>query len=116
MAVLADALLNDQEREVLERFVAAVRDEYGEDLEAIWLYGSRVRSVWTHAESDIDVMVVTRREHGDVTLYRMVHEVLDALGNPWVLMDPRERTPAWIEDRRAIESFFLRDVDRDKIV
>jgi hypothetical protein len=23
---------------------------------------------------------------------------------------------AWVEDRRAIESFFLRDVDRDKIV
>jgi predicted nucleotidyltransferase len=28
---------------MLERFVAAVVDEYGDDLDGVWLYGSRAR-------------------------------------------------------------------------
>jgi predicted nucleotidyltransferase len=43
MPALADAALDDQEREVLDRFVAALREEYGRDLDAVWLYGSRAR-------------------------------------------------------------------------
>jgi hypothetical protein len=46
------------------------------------------------------------------TLWR----VLSEMGNPRVFVDPRQRSRAWVEDRRAIDSFFLRDVDRDKIV
>jgi hypothetical protein len=42
--------------------------------------------------------------------------VLDALGNPFVLVDARQRSRAWVGDRRAIESFFMRKIDRDKIV
>jgi len=45
-----------------------------------------------------------------------MYRVLGQLGNPWVLLEPRQRSRAWVEDRRAIESFFLREVDRDKIV
>jgi predicted nucleotidyltransferase len=116
MAVLADAALTEQERQVLEHYVAAVQAEYGDDLDAIWLYGSRARGERLNDESDIDLLVVARKEHGDLALYRLVHETLDALGNPWVLLEPRERTREWIDGRRAIESFFLRDVDRDKIV
>jgi hypothetical protein len=33
-----------------------------------------------------------------------------------VIVDPRQRSAAWVEDRRAIDSFFLRELDRDKIV
>lgn len=42
--------------------------------------------------------------------------MLEALGNPRIYVDARQRSRAWVEDRRAIESFFLRDVDREKIV
>jgi hypothetical protein len=31
-------------------------------------------------------------------------------------VDPRQRSRAWVNDRRTIDSFFMRDVDRDKIV
>jgi predicted nucleotidyltransferase len=116
MPALADALLSDTERAVVARFVEALRAEYGADLEAVWLYGSRARGERTHDESDIDIMVVTREKRSDEPLIRLLWRVLDEFGNPWVLVDPRQRSRAWIEDRRAIDSFFLRELDRDKIV
>jgi predicted nucleotidyltransferase len=116
MAVLSDAALDERERELLDRFVAALEQEYGDDLEAVWLYGSRARGERPHDESDIDVLVVTRSERDDEPLIRTLWEVLSAMGNPWILVDPRQRSRAWVEGRRAIDSFFLRDVDREKIV
>lgn len=116
MAVLADAALDDRERELLDRFVAALRREYGDALDAVWLYGSRARGERPHEESDIDVLVLTREERSDKPLIPVLWRVLDDLGNPRVIVDPRQRSWAWVEDRRAIDSFFLREVDRDKIV
>src|SRR4051794_18928669 len=116
MPVLADAALDERERELLGRFVAAVEQAYGDDMDAVWLYGSRARGRRPHDESDIDVLVVTRSDRDDRTLFAILWRVLDELGNPRVLLDPRQRSRAWVEDRRAIDSFFLRDVDRDKIV
>jgi predicted nucleotidyltransferase len=43
MAVLADAALDESEREVLDRLVRELVDEYGDDLDGVWLYGSRAR-------------------------------------------------------------------------
>src|SRR5690242_18016638 len=116
MPALADAALNQEERAVLERFVAAIAEEYGDELESVWLYGSRARGERTHDESDLDLLVITHEPRDDDALYGVVHRVLNELGNPWVLLDARQRPRAWIEDRRAIRSFFLQDVDRDKIV
>jgi len=116
MGALADAELDERERELLDRFVAALARTYGDDLDAVWLYGSRARGERPHDESDIDVLVVTRGDRDDEPLIRTPWDVLSAMGNPWILVDPRQRSRAWVEDRRAIDSFFLRDVDRDKIV
>ena len=116
MLALADAALDEQERELLDRFVAALREEYGRDLDAVWLYGSRARGERAHVESDIDVLVITGSGRDDERLIPILWRVLDELGNPQVLVDPRQRSRAWVEDRRAIDSFFLRDLDRDKVV
>jgi predicted nucleotidyltransferase len=116
MPALADAALDERERELLDRFVAALQQEYGDDLDAIWLYGSRARGERSHDESDIDVLVVTRDERSDEALIPTLWRVLEQLGNPRVIVDPRQRSAAWVEDRRAIDSFFLRELDRDKVV
>jgi predicted nucleotidyltransferase len=116
MGVIADAALDEPERELLDRFVAALAKQYGDDLDAVWLYGSRARGERPHDESDIDVLVVTRSERDDKPLIPILWRVLDELGNPMILVDPRQRSRSWVADRRAIDSFFLRDVDRDKIV
>jgi predicted nucleotidyltransferase len=116
MPALADVALDEQERELLDRFVAALRVEYGGDLDAVWLYGSRARGEPSHDESDIDVLVITAGERDDERLIPILWRVLDELGNPRVLVDPRQHSRTWVEGRRAIDSFFMRDVDRDKVV
>jgi hypothetical protein len=60
--------------------------------------------------------VITGSGRDDERLIPILWRVLDELGNPRVLVDPRQRSWAWVEDRRAIDSFFLRDIDRDKVV
>lgn len=75
MASLADASLTAEERRVVERLVELLREEFGPDLHAVWLYGSRAR------------------------------------GEPPYVFDPE-----WVTARRAIDSFFMREVDRDKVV
>jgi predicted nucleotidyltransferase len=116
MPALAEAALDDRERQLLDRLVVELARVYGDELDGVWLYGSRARGERTHDESDIDLLVVTRTERDDEALIPAVWRVLDELGNPPIIVDPRQRSRAWVEDRRAIDSFFLRDVDRDKIV
>src|SRR5919202_1462970 len=116
MPALADAALDERERALLDRLVAALQEEYGEDLDAVWLYGSRARGERPHDESDIDVLVITRNARSDEPLIPVLWRVLADVGNPHIFVDPRQRSRAWVDDRRAIDSFFLRDVDREKIV
>ena len=48
MAVLGDAALDERERELVDRFVSALEWQYGNDLDAVWLYGlARAASVRT---------------------------------------------------------------------
>lgn len=116
MPTLAEAALDERERAVLAALVRELVEEYGDDLDAVWLYGSRARGERTHDESDVDVLVITRSERDDKPLFLALWRALDELGNPFVLVEPRQHSRAWVEDRRAIRSFFLQDVDRDKIV
>jgi predicted nucleotidyltransferase len=94
MAALADAALDEREREVLDRLVRALVDEYGDDLDGIWLYGSGARGERRHDESDVDVLVVTRSDRDDRALIPLLWRVLDELGDPRVFVDPRQRSRA----------------------
>lgn len=116
MPALADAALDARERALLDRLVVVLRDEYRDDLHGVWLYGSRARGERTHDESDIDVLVITKDERSDKDLIPLTWRVLDQLGFRGVPVDVRQRSLIWIEDRRRIDAFFLRDLDRDKIV
>lgn len=118
MATLAEASLSELDTRVLERFVPALREQLGEALDSVWLYGSRARGDNPHEESDVDLLVLVRGSADDLST--QINELkwkvaLDADGVP-----PRYsvyvRDRAWLEDRRRIRSFFMQEVDRDKIV
>lgn len=79
---------------------------------------SRARGERPHDESDVDVLIIADDERAERLLFPVNFAALAAEpeGLSPVFVDVRVRTPAWLAGRRAIESFFTQEVDRDKIV
>jgi predicted nucleotidyltransferase len=114
---LAAAQLSENERRTIERFASRLRDELGDDLHALWLYGSRARRE-AHANSDVDLLVIA---DGGRDRYRWIVGDLSeaaalAAGESPFSFSVHTHDPQWLRDRRKIDSFFIQEVDRDKIV
>ncbi len=117
MSSLAEARLEPSDRELLDRWVELLQAELGPDLHEVWLYGSRARGEDTGPESDIDLLVVTS---GGARHRRRVIDLLhEAAGEdgaaPWAF-SPIVYDPELLASRRSIDSFFIREVDRDRVV
>jgi predicted nucleotidyltransferase len=122
--VLAETALSDTERRVVERLVDSLQDELEDDLRAIWLYGSRARGDAVSGEtdpdlrSDVDLMVIAdggRARYEDKVQSLTYAAAVDAGESPvWYSVFVSD--PEWLQSRRAIESFFIQNVDRDKLV
>jgi predicted nucleotidyltransferase len=115
---LAAASLSNVERRMVRRVLALLRTELGGDLHAVWLYGSRARGQAPHPESDIDMMAIA---DGGSARYGMkaielVNQAADEQGQSPAWYSLQLHDPAWVRSRREIRSFFIREVDRDKIV
>jgi predicted nucleotidyltransferase len=120
MLPLADASLGADERALLEDFVENLEGRLGSGLHGVWLFGSRARGERISWESDVDVLVLV--EDASWAGKTVVHDVLGEvarerglLGVTWTF-SIHINTPAWLEQRRAVGSFFIAEVDRDKIV
>ena len=117
-ATLSEASLTAAERRALERWVERLREALGDELDSVWLYGSRARGEPPHEESDVDLLVLVRdpkriRHHELVGLMWDAQQEAGALGTYFsIKVYDRE----WLEGRREIRSFFIQEVDRDKIV
>jgi predicted nucleotidyltransferase len=116
---LAEATLSAEERALLEGFVEEVRLRLGDELHAVWLFGSRARGEEPSQESDVDVLVLVEDASWDgrMLVRGMLDDVarelgLDALAWSFSI---HVHTPQWLDQRREIRSFFLAEVDRDKI-
>ncbi|MBW8060795.1 MAG: nucleotidyltransferase domain-containing protein [Solirubrobacterales bacterium] len=115
---LAVASLSDVERRTVERLLTLLRDELGDDLHAVWLYGSRARGEAPHPESDIDLLVIadggwSRYEEKAIDL---VFKAAAAEGDSPAWYSVFVHDLDWLRGRREIESFFIQEVDHDKIV
>lgn len=121
---LACAMLTPKERRVVTSLVQRLREEMRADLRAIWLYGSRARGDAVIDEddvdrhSDIDLLVIA--DGGDKRygwpVIRLVNEIADAEGVSPVWYSVTIRDLDWLRGRREIRSFFVQEVDRDKLV
>lgn len=111
------AQLTDTERRVIERFVSRLNNVLGGDLRGLWLYGSRARGT-AHPESDVDLLVIAdggRHRYGRIA-GDLSEEAAIAEGESPFNYSVHVHDPEWLRGRRAIESFFIQEVDRDKIV
>jgi len=115
---MADASLSEVERRVLDRLVGLLRAEFGDGLRAVWLYGSRARGEPPHPESDVDLVVVAEGEPDDASrrIRDLVYAAAEAEGASPAWYSARLYTPERLAQRREIGSFFIQEVDRDKIV
>lgn len=114
---LKAAQLTESERRVVERFVSRMDNELGDDLRGLWLYGSRARGA-AHPESDVDLLVIAeggRDRYGRIA-GDLSEEVAIAEGESPFNFSVHVHDPEWLQERRAIESFFIQEVDRDKVV
>jgi predicted nucleotidyltransferase len=123
---LADAALSDRERMVVASSVSRLRDNLGADLLAVWLYGSRARREADPQETDPDLrsdvdmlaIVAPSLEAAKVgwDAHEWIEEEADGAGDSPVYYSLRVFDTEWLRDRRRIRSFFIQEVDRDKIV
>jgi predicted nucleotidyltransferase len=123
---LAKAALSERERRVVARLVDRLPSELGDDLLAVWLYGSRARGEANIEEtdpdlkSDVDLMVIVdpSRDAGELSwaLTPLIIEAAEAEGDSPVWYSVLVYDADRLRDRRRIRSFFIQEVDRDKVV
>lgn len=120
MSTIAEASLAASERALLERFLEKLHVRLRDEVHAVWLFGSRARGEPPSAESDVDVLVLVDDASWDGRM--LVREILDDAARE---LDLEELTwsvsihvhnRAWLAQRREIRSFFVAELDRDKIV
>lgn len=110
--------MSEAERRAIDAFVDALRQRLGGGLRSVWLYGSRARGESTREYSDVDLLVVTEggRRHDFRVVTDLLWDAAEAAGADPALFSAVVMSPARIENRRSIHSFFIQEVDRDKIV
>jgi predicted nucleotidyltransferase/HEPN domain-containing protein len=124
---LGEAQLTAVERRVVERLLALLERELGDELLAVWLYGSRARGeadltqTGPDTRSDVDLMVIVAPAAADwdemhENSVRLANEAADAEGDDPVWYSVLVYDAEWLRDRREIRSFFIQEVDRDKVV
>lgn len=123
---LSAAALNETERHVIERLLGSLQTELGDDLLAVWLYGSRARGEADPSEtdpdrrSDIDLIAIVGpgREEREVAwgVQPQLEAIADAEGDSPVYYSLRFYDAEFLGERRAIRDFFFQEVDRDKLI
>src|SRR5438552_811993 len=120
MTALAETSLGADERALLERFVEELRARLEDKLQAVWLFGSRARGEEPSQESDVDVLVLVEDASWDGRM--LVRKVLDEAARELGLdaltwsFSVHVHTPEWLAQRREIRSFFIAELDRDKVL
>jgi predicted nucleotidyltransferase len=120
MTTIAQTSLSSDERMLVERFVEELRARLKDELHAVWLFGSRARGEQPSNESDVDVLVLVDDASWDGRM--LVRGMLDDAARELELdaltwsFSVHVHTPAWLAQRREIRSFFIAEVDRDKVV
>lgn len=121
MPDLTATSLSADESALLERFATVLGQQLADRLHGVWLFGSRARGEPPeHEDSDVDLLVLVDDSswEGKQRVYKALDEASRQLGLERLRFTfaVHIHTPDWLAGRRAIRSFFIAEVDRDKVV
>jgi hypothetical protein len=115
---LATACLDAAERRTLQRFVHLVQERFAEDLDAVWLYGPRVREEHPQEEAELNVLVLLRDSSRSdrVTALELLWQagLAERATESYFSIKIADRASA--QRRRALDEFLAREVEPDGIV
>lgn len=116
---MAQTSLGADEQALVARFVELLEARFQAELHAVWLFGSRARGEEPSRESDVDVLVLVDDASWDGRM--SVRKKLDQAAAELELQpltwsfSVHVHTPQWLTARREIKSFFVAELDRDKV-
>ncbi len=119
MTTLTQSSLLPDEQALIELFVEELEGSLHEELHAVWLFGSRARGEPPSEESDVDLLVLVEDASWDGRM--RVRSLLDQAAAKLGLQtltwsfSVHVHSPLWLAQRREIKSFFIAELDRDKI-
>jgi predicted nucleotidyltransferase len=120
MTALVETSLTVDERALIELFAKKLRLRLRGELHDIWLFGSRARSESPSQESDVDLLVLVDDASWDgrMRVRRVLDDAARELGLDALTwsFSVHVHTPDWLAQRREIRSFFVAELDRDKVV
>jgi predicted nucleotidyltransferase len=116
---MAQTSLRADEQTLLARFVELLEVGFRDELHAVWLFGSRARGEVPSPESDVDVLVLVDDASWDgrMSVRGMLDQAAVDLGLQALTwsFSVHVHTPGWLAARREVESFFIAELDRDKV-
>jgi predicted nucleotidyltransferase len=119
MTTLNETSLSTDERLLLERFAFDLRSDDRNEVDSIWLFGSRARGGPPREDSDVDLLVLVADDSWNAKA--RIHDTLlqtarslDMQALTWSF-SVHIHTPEWLAQRREIGSFFIAEIDRDKV-
>jgi predicted nucleotidyltransferase len=120
MKALESTSLRADEQALVERFGSELHERLSDHFHGIWLFGSRARGEQPSEESDVDVLVLVDDASWDgrMDVRKMLDDVAHELSMealPWSF-SVHVHTPRWLAERREIKSFFIAELDRDKVL
>ena len=119
MVGLSQTSLLVDEQALVERFIQRLEIHFQQRLHAVWLFGSRARGERPDPESDVDLLVLVDDASWDGRM--LVRKLLDEAAQDLDLQalvwyfSIHVHTPQWLAERRKIQSFFMAELDRDKV-
>lgn len=120
MATMAQTSLHADEQALVARFVELLEMSLRAELHAVWLFGSRARGEEPSPESDVDVLVLVDDASWDgrMSVRKMLDQAAAEIGLQALTwsFSVHVHTPEWLAARREIKSFFVAELDRDKVL
>jgi len=117
MTTVTATSLSPAEQRAVDRFVRLLTAQLGDELLAVWLFGSRARGEPVgDDDSDVDMIVITRTGEERDLVRRLADAAARTEGLVLLPLHPMVFEPAWVAERRAIDHFLLREIDTDRVV